>query len=523
MFSSNFIEILFQLIVYSSLAYVFVKHALQMFQQNRYELYRYSKWLFHKNNIHFSLVLIFLLIVLILNIFLKNKSLILVLLLTLAFSIYLIYKESQKQYIKDLVLTARVKRQIVVMTILMIIIIVLSLSFNSFFTCLISIYIPYLLIYIMAIITLPVENMIKKHYENEARSILNGMHNLLKIGITGSYGKTSTKNIVSDIISENRYTLITPSSYNTPMGITRTIRELLKPIHEVFVCEMGADKVGEISYLMDFVKPKYGVVTSIGPQHLNTFHNLDNIIKEKMQEIEMLPSDGVGFINLDNEYIRNYQIRNTCKIVSVGIDNKDADYVAENIKYSKDGSKFSVNINNRNYKFSTILLGKHNITNILIGIAIAIEMGIDIKTIVKNVMSVKQVEHRLQVKKVNNYTFIDDAFNSNPVGSKMALDVLALMPGKRVVVTPGMIDLGLIQDKTNYEYGKYMLDKADYVLLIGEKQTMAIRNGLENIGFDMNNVLTFKTVNEAFVYIYQNFSIQDTILLENDLPDAFNV
>ena len=523
MFESNLLNNIFQLIVYSALTFVFVKHALQMFQQNRYELYRYAKWLFHKNNIHFTVIFIYLLVILLLNIFVKKYDRILSLLVTIAFAIYLIIREGNKKYIQDLVLTARVKRQLLVMIPLVLLVIFLSLPLKSIFSSLSSIYMPYLLIFIMAVITSPIENMIKKGYENEARDILNNMPNLLKIGITGSYGKTSTKNIINDIISENRFTLITPASYNTPMGITRTIREQLKPIHEVFVCEMGADKVGEISYLMDFVKPQYGVVTSIGPQHLNTFISIKNIIKEKMQEIEMLPKDGVGFINLDNEYIRNYKIKNTCKVVSVGIENEDADYVAKNIIYSKDGSKFTVKINNRNYRFNTCLLGKHNITNILIGIAIAIEMGYDIKTITNNVSRVKQVEHRLQVKKMNNYTFIDDAFNSNPVGSKMAVDVLEMMPGKRVIVTPGMIDLGSIQDKVNYEYGQYMLGKVDYVLLVGEKQTQAIKKGLSDVNFDMNNVLVFKTVNEAFNYIYTNFTPNDTILLENDLPDAFNI
>ena len=172
---------------------------------------------------------------------------------------------------------------------------------------------------------------------------------------------------------------------------------------------------------------------------------------------------------------------------------------------------------------NTILLGKHNITNILIGIAIALELGIDIKKIVKSVSTIKQVEHRLEVRKINNMTFIDDAFNSNPVGSKMALDVLKMMPGRRVIVTPGMIDLGVKQDEINKEYGRYMLDKADYILLVGRKQTAAILDGLKEVGFNPDNVIVFENVKEAFSYLYKHFSSRDTILLENDLPDAFNV
>ncbi len=298
---------------------------------------------------------------------------------------------------------------------------------------------------------------------------------------------------------------------------------MLKPTHEVFVCEMGADKVSDISYLMDFVKPKYGVVTSIGPQHLNTFHTLDNIIREKMKEIEMLPKDGVGFINLDNEYIASYHIANTCKVVSVGIDNENADLRAKDIVYTRQGSEFTVNIDGEDLRFKTSLLGKHNITNILLGIAVARELGISLKDIVRNVSRIRQVEHRLEVKKINGLTFIDDAFNSNPVGSSMALDVLSMMPERRVIVTPGMIDLGAKEDEINYEFGKKMLDKADLVILVGEKQTKQILRGLTDSGFDAEKILVVKTVREAFRYIYANMNANDTILLENDLPDAFNV
>ena len=520
--SEKIVTILY-LCVFLSLSFVFNKHALQMFQQNHYELYRYSKWLFNRNNIHFSYALIYVVIVLLIGTLFKNSDL-LIILVSILFAIFFLYKESKTTYIKDLVVTARVKRAIAVLSVIEILFFIAAFRLFPLDICgVLAIYMPYLFIFLLGAITIPIEEMIKKKYENEARQILEEDKRLIKIGITGSYGKTSTKNIVYDIISENMLTLMTPASYNTPMGITRTIREMLKPIHEVFVCEMGADKAGDISYLMDMVRPSIGVVTSIGPQHLNTFKTMDNIIYEKMQEIEMLPRKGVGFINLDNEFIRNYKIRNSVKIVSVGIENRDADLSAENIVYSKDGSKFDVKINRKTYHFSTSLLGKHNITNILIGIGIGLELGIDIKDIVKNVKKINQVEHRLEVKKINGFTFIDDAFNSNPVGSKMALDVLEMMDKKRIIVTPGMIDLGEREDEINKEFGAYMKGKADKVILVGEKQTRKILEGLLESGFKEKDILVVDNVREAFDHIYRNCSVKDTILLENDLPDAFNV
>ena len=511
-------------IIFLSLSFVYAKNAIHVFQQNRYEFLRYKEWLISKNNLHYSKVLIYVLLMLIASFFSSSLKMAFVLTATVIFSIVVILEEGMVQYVKPLVLTDRVKRQIIVYFILAFLITLILVRIfidNLQIVGILSIYLPYLLIILVGFITEPLEEYVKKRYEDNARDILKDYDNLIKIGVTGSYGKTSVKNVVRDILEEKYYTLITPASYNTPMGITRTIREYLKPIYEVFVCEMGADHVGEITYLMDFVKPKYGIVTSIGPQHLNTFGNLENIINEKMQEIELLPSDGVGIINLDNEYIKDYKIKNNCKVISVGIENKDADYVAYAIKYTKNGTSFKVKIDGKVVSFNTILLGSHNVTNILCGIALSKELGLTNEEIKDGVSRIKQVEHRLEVKNINGYTFIDNAFNSNPVGCKRSLDVLSMMSGKRVIVTPGLIDLGKEENDDNYAFGEYMKDRADYVLLVGEKNTAYIYNGLKDSGFNMDNVYIVNSEKEAFSEVYKRFSKKDTILLENDLPDAF--
>ena len=523
---SNFIYILITLI-FMALSIVYVKNVLHVFQQNRYELYRYTEWLLDKNNYHYSKSVTYIILMFISFFMPVSLKMGIVLTITIIFTILCLLEEKDIEYVKPLVYTDRVKRQIIVYTIFSFIItfLLVKLCWLSFhgvgLVGIISILLPYVLIYLVALATRPIEDAVKKKYENEARDILYSYNDLIKIGITGSFGKTTTKNVVNDIISEKYYTLITPASYNTPMGITRTIRELFKPIYQVFVCEMGADHVGEISYLMDFVKPKYGIVTSIGPQHLNTFGSLDNIIKEKMQEIEMLPKDGVGIINIDNEYIRNYKINNTCKIVTICIDSSDADYKAYYIKYSNKGTSFRVKLDGKVVTFKTILLGSHNVANILCGIALAKELGLSNEEIVRGVSNIKQVEHRLQIKNINGYTFIDNAFNSNPVGCKRSLDVLSLMNGKRVIVTPGLVDLGKEEDNANYEFGKYMNTRADFAILVGEKNTKSIYNGLKDGDFDMNNVKVVNSEKEAFSFVYANFTVKDTILLENDLPDAF--
>lgn len=505
-----------------------VKRALHMFQQNRYEYYRYTKWCTGNIGLGLKKITPEKLLVpaaLIAGLLIRNETVKLVVLAVLAFlTAFLLFSDEKKAvHIKPLVYTGRVKRQIAVMTVLCIALIWLFLYFRLDAYLLPAVYLlPWLLIYVMAVLTDPVETMVKKHYLNEAKSILKDHTGLIKIGITGSYGKTSTKNIVQAMLSQQYNSLMTPASYNTPMGITRTIREMLKPIHKVFVCEMGADHVGEITYLMDFVQPQIGIVTSIGPQHLNTFGSQENIIKEKMEIIEKLPADGLGIMNVDNDFVRNYKVRNNVRTVTYGIRSENADYRAVDIRYTPAGSRFTVVHGDEQIPIETKLLGELNVLNILSAICTA--RGLDVKwpVIQRAAKTMNQVEHRLEMKIINGYRFIDDAFNSNPAGSEGALNVLAMMPNRRFIVTPGMIDLGEKQDAYNREFGKKMKDKADEVILVGEIQTKPIYEGLQESGFDMEHVYVVKTVKEAFALVYAKASREDTILLENDLPDAFS-
>ena len=242
-----------------------------------------------------------------------------------------------------------------------------------------------------------------------------------------------------------------------------------------------------------------------------------------MKLIENLPSTGTGVLNMDNEHIRSYQVKNDCKVVTYGISSEDVDLRAVNLSYSAAGSTFDLQERDGTLTpFRTKLLGEHNIANILAAIAVGLEMGITKEQLQRAVAKVNYVEHRLEVKKINGYTFIDDAFNSNPVGSSMALEVLKMMPGRRWIVTPGMIDLGDKQAELNKQFGMKMKDRADEVILVGVNQTKPILAGLKEAGFDKKHIHVVKTVKEAFAIVYQQASTVDTILLENDLPDAFN-
>ena len=507
-----------------------LKQSLHMFQQNRYELRRYGPWLQErlkldlKRELRWAIILIVYVLISLISYFVPVLGSALWLIFTLVLGYFEMQKDKQQKFIKKLHYTSRVKRQMFVMLVLLGMMVFGLYQLQWF---LISLFTPimvalvWLMIYVMAVLTLPFETLVKHIYIHKARQALDANPRLIKIGITGSYGKTSSKNILNEILSEKYYVLSTPASFNTPMGLTIVIREQLKAIHQVFIAEMGADKVGEINFLSKFIRPHYAIVTAIGPQHLNTFKTLENIQREKMRLIENLPVNGVGVINYDYETIRNYRIKNNCRIVTYALDQK-ADFMAENIKYSQDGSSFDVVCKEGSYPFETRLLGKHNIGNILAGIALGRQLGLEWFNLQKAVMGVNYVEHRLQLKKINGFSYIDNAFNSNPEGAKMSLEVMKRMPNHRYIITPGMIDLGHKQDAYNKTFGRQMLGCVDTVILVGKKQTQAIYEGLVEVGFDMKEVLIMDTVKDAFTYIEAHASREDMILLENDLPDAFN-
>jgi UDP-N-acetylmuramoyl-tripeptide--D-alanyl-D-alanine ligase len=287
---------------------------------------------------------------------------------------------------------------------------------------------------------------------------------------------------------------------------------------------MGAYKKGEIKQLCDFVHPKYGILTKIGTAHLESFGSQENIQTGKFELIESLPSDGVGILNGDDELQLNYKLKNNCKILWIGIENKDVDVRADNIKVSNIGTTFNVIFkgDKKKYEFETKLLGYANVYNVLASIALGYELGITIQELQKAVKRVKPVEHRLELKKYYDINIIDDAYNSNPVGSKMAVEVLGTMPGKRIIVTPGMIELGEEQYSANKEFGRIIAKYCDEVILVGKTQTKPIQDGLEESKFNKKNIHIINDVKEAFTLMQKLKTDETYVLLENDLPDIFN-
>jgi UDP-N-acetylmuramoyl-tripeptide--D-alanyl-D-alanine ligase len=381
----------------------------------------------------------------------------------------------------------------------------------------------YLVVLIASIINLPIEKYIQWTFIRDAQAKITALKNQLTVvGITGSYGKTTTKNIVYHVLHEKFYPLMTPASFNTPMGITRTIHELLKPIHNIFIMEMGAYKRGEIKELTEIAQPQYGILTGIGPQHLNTFKTIENIQQTKFELIESLGKDGTAILNYDDPLIRSYTIQNKCKVITYGIEQKSVDYRATKIAFDASGIRFTLVMpNKKQVPIVLPILGEHNVLNALASIALGLELGESIEQIQHGLQTVPQIQHRLELKSAGTYTIIDDAFNANPVGTKKAVDVLEKMDGKRIVLTPGMIELGPEEERLNYEYGVYMADKIDVAILVGAKQTVPIFKGLAT-KMDKNQIYVVKNLTEGLEKMRAEATAGSFVLIANDLPDSYN-
>ena len=369
----------------------------------------------------------------------------------------------------------------------------------------------------------PIEKLISEMYFRDAQRILKARPDLIKIGITGSYGKTSVKFILGTMLSEKYQTLVTPSSFNTPMGVTKIIRTKLQPAHQVFVAEMGARHVGDIKEMCRLVHPTYGVLTSVGPQHLDTFKTIERIKKTKYELMDAIPGEGCCFFPDDGAICRELydQTAKTKRLCYLN-ENGTADVWAEDITVSPAGSRFVLCTKEGSIVCETRLLGEHNIQNILLAATVCLHLGLNLRQISRGIARLSPVEHRLQLIPSTGVTIIDDAFNSNPRGAEAALKVIRDFPGRRIIITPGMVELGQGEDEFNREFGRKMAACVDVAILVGVKHTQPIAEGLKEAGFAAESIHPVKSLDEAAALLRSMGRPGDVALFENDLPDNYS-
>ena len=521
-------EIILLLGMIAGLAYAFVKTKTQvhMLQQNSYRNERYIRWLRKHSDRLFPVK--DLLPLLALPLLLAGyQTAGLVYWVAALVALQLTAKKSVEK--KKLVYTFRVKRLFAGMALILAVLLALfglgPSPAGLLATLAAAFLFPFALVLAGNTLLRPVENWVEGRYVSQARARLQAMRGLTVVGLTGSYGKTSTKNVLAKILAARYNVLMTPESYNTLMGVVRTTREMLKPTHEVFVVEMGAMQKGDIKEICDLVAPTHVVLTAIGEQHLETFKNLETIKKTKYEIVEAAPDDGYVYLNYDDENVRQLPRIGDKKYIYYGMASDQVAYYGYDLRFDANGTSFVVRKQDGTEKeITTKLLGRHNISNILAGIAVASELGMDLGTIARAVRDLKPVEHRLSiVKHPNNVTVLDDAFNSNPVGSRMALEVLGEFSGnKKILVTPGMIELGDKQHEFNKAFGEQAAAVCDYIILVGQRQTAPIREGLAARGYPPERYFVAKDLAEAVQHLQTVVAAGDVVLFENDLPDAYN-
>ena len=389
---------------------------------------------------------------------------------------------------------------------------------NAFFRyagfLIIPVFYPLVLVLTMSVANL-FEGLNNRRYETKTKKALE-KSDTLKIAITGSYGKTSVKNFLKHILAVKYHVLATPESYNTPMGISKTVKGL-DLTHQIFIAEMGARRVGDIKRLMKIVQPDISVLTGINSQHLETFKTQDNLIKEKMQVATMLQESGRVVINGNLKgLIEDFAPQISAQIIYAGRENDQV--FASDITLADDGCTFNLHFGDEVYSATTQLIGSHNVENIAVASSVAYALGISPKHIVERIATIEPVPHRLQLIQRDVINIIDDTFNGNPDGARVALETLDCFKGRKVVITPGLVELGDREKDENILLGERIGKVADVVVLIGGKRSEQLKHGLRDF---QGEVLHFQTLKLAEQSFKDFIRIGDTILLLNDLPDVY--
>lgn len=388
---------------------------------------------------------------------------------------------------------------------------------------------PLLLVIANALMT-PVEAAFRGRFIAQARRVLDAVHPTV-IGITGSYGKTSTKTYLAHILSGRYKVYATPKSYNTLMGVCIAINNDLAHDHsiDIFIVEMGAYIRGEIERICDLTHPEIGIVIEVGPQHLERFGSLETVAAAKYELIKALPPDGVGVFNGDNPHVLAMAERGhpaARLIVSKSAAPVSAaQFIASDIRESLEGLSFRVTDTQtgESETFITPLLGVHNVTNLLLCSAVAVHEGMSLREIAWRVRHLEPAESRLVRQTTpEGITIINDAYSANPVGIESALQVLGMhTTGRRLLITPGMVELGARMDTENQRLGAIAAQHATDVILVGREQTLPIQRGLSAANFPEDRLHVVDTLSEAIQWYKTQLQAGDSVLFLNDLPDTY--
>lgn len=439
----------------------------------------------------------------------------------LIFFVLYIYSEAKLALKSPATPTPRFKRLAAVLWLLFAVLVYLSVTllnfadyvwaqplFTSLKYCVLALFaaLVYPLLSLANCITLAYEIPRNKSYVKKAEKAL-AASDIKVVAITGSYGKTTVKNLLCEMLKGKYRVLATPRSYNTPLGIARTVNGANLSDYDVLIAEMGARNVGDIAELCAICPPDYSVITGICPQHLESFKTIENIVKAKGEIIAATAKK--CFISADcYDYFKDMQ---------GAIEKSDC---ISGVIADGTGTSFTLTLGGDARMVKTKLLGAHSAYNIGLCASIAFEMGLTLDEIAEVIPSLGFVEHRLQLIESNGVNILDDGYNSNVVGAKAAIEVLRSLSGKKIVVTPGLVELGVLEEEENEALGAQLVG-LDYVILVGETLVTAVKNGYIGNGGDSAKLKIVPTLAAAQDVLKDVISKGDSVLFLNDLPDIY--
>ena len=338
----------------------------------------------------------------------------------------------------------------------------------------------------------------------------------IKIGITGSYGKTSVKNFLAAILSVRYRVLATPESFNTPLGIARAVEGADLSQTDVFIAEMGARRKGDIAELCALVRPDHCILTGICDQHLQSFGSMEALIAAKSEVFAGTRAGGFAVVGTD-ENTRGLAVPESLQKVEVG---EHGECAALDVKATAQGIEFKLALGIRQIEAHSKLLGAHNAQNIALAAALAYKLGLTKEEIAAGIEKIDFVPHRLQPIAANGVTVLDDAYNANARGAEAAIEVLRLFPGRKFAVTPGLVELGVLEEQENAALGG-RLAGLDRVVLVGATLVLAVKNGYLAAGGEAEKLTVVPTLEKAQELLAAELREGDTVLFLNDLPDIY--
>ncbi|KPJ56921.1 hypothetical protein AMJ49_03315 [Parcubacteria bacterium DG_74_2] len=367
----------------------------------------------------------------------------------------------------------------------------------------------------------PLTVLIRNKIIKKAKEKRKKFKDLIVIGITGSYGKTSTKEFLATILSEKFKVLKTLKHQNSEVAISQCVLNDLKKEHQVFVVEMGSYNRGGIKLLADICKPKIGILTGINEQHMATFGSQENIIKTKFELIESLPEDGLAILNEESEKIKNQKSKIKTynpKLKNIRFCSKKetSDIWAEDIKIEKEFISFKALSQDGDFaQFTLNLFGAQDIENLLLAALCAKELGMKLSEISKASQKIKPEQGGMKlVKAKKGLDIIDSTYSANPDGVIAHLDYLKIWEGKKAIVMPCLIELGRASKEVHERIGEKIGKVCDLAIITTKDRFKETKKGFIKSGQKEENILFIEEPKEIVEKIKTFYRENDVILLE---------